>query len=119
MSTITTDDVSPEVPAGAVHGHPSDMQYVKIALILAFITALEVGTYFIEEASTTLLVIVLAPMMIVKFVTVAAYFMHLKYDKPIFRRVFTFGLVLAVVVFGIMLTTFQFWTTDYLRFLHR
>jgi len=91
---------------------------VKVAAILAFLTALEVGTYFIEEASTQLLVGILIPMMIVKFGTVIMYFMHLKYDNPLFKRVFLFGLILAVVVFLIMLTTFEFWDGDYLQFLH-
>ena len=63
------------------HDHPSDLLYVKIALILAVITAVEVGTYFIEEASATLLLVVLLPMMMVKFLIVAGYFMHLKFDS--------------------------------------
>ena len=91
---------------------------MKVAAILAFLTALEVGTYFIEEASTRLLVGILFPMMIIKFGTVIMYFMHLKYDNPLFKRVFLFGLILAVVVFLIMLTTFEFWDGDYLQFLH-
>ena len=99
------------------HDHPSDLLYVKVALFLAVLTAFEVATYFIEDASTTLLVAVLIPMMLIKFVTVAGYFMHLKYDNPIFRRVFIFGLGLALVVFGVVLTAFDFWSTDYLRFL--
>jgi cytochrome c oxidase subunit 4 len=98
------------------HQHPTDRQYVIVALILGVITALEVGTYFIEDASTTLLVATLIPMMIVKFAIVCSYFMHLKYDNPLFRRVFVFGLVLAVIVYvGVMMTAFEFWSADYLR----
>ena len=115
MTTIT-DDVPAEAPSGHGHGLPSDAQYVKIALLLAFITVLEVGTYFIEEATTTLLGGILVPMKVVKFMIVAGYFMHLKYDNPIFRRIFLFGVCLAVVVFGIMLTTFGFFSDDFLRF---
>ena len=100
-----------------VHEHPSDLLYVKIALILAAITALEVGTYFLEDASTTLLLALLMPMMVIKFVIVASYFMHLRYDNKIFRRVFIFGLGLAVVVFAIALTSFEFWNQDYLKYL--
>jgi hypothetical protein len=33
--------------------------------------------------------------------------MHLKYDKPIFRRIFVFGLILAVTVYMIALTSLQ------------
>ncbi|MSO87939.1 MAG: hypothetical protein EXQ71_10555 [Acidimicrobiia bacterium] len=115
MTTIT-DNEPTEAPVGHGHDLPSDAKYVKITLILAFITALEVGTYFIEEATTTLLVGILVPMMIVKFLTVAGYFMHLKYDNPIFRRVFLFGLCLSVVVFCVMLTTFGFFSDEFLRF---
>ena len=106
---------------GADHAeHPSDLLYVKIALILAFLTALEVGTYFFEETRDRgTCVVILFPMMIIKFGTVILYFMHLKYDNPLFKRVFLFGLILAVVVFCIMLTTFEFWDDDYLKFLPR
>jgi hypothetical protein len=61
----------------------------------------------------------LFPMMIAKFAIVTGYFMHLRYDHPLFRRVFIGGLVLAVAVYCIALTTFQYWTPDYLRFLRR
>ncbi len=71
------------------------------------------GTYFIEDASTTLLVVLLFPMMIIKFVTVIFYFMHLKYDNPLFKRVFVFGLVLAVIVFNIALFALEFYSSEY------
>jgi cytochrome c oxidase subunit 4 len=116
MSTTTEAPVTEEHDE-MLHDHPSDLQYVKIAALLAFITALEVGTYFIEEATTTLLVGILFPMMIAKFAIVAGYFMHLKYDNPLFKRVFVFGLVLAIVVFTIMLATLEFFSDDSLKFL--
>jgi cytochrome c oxidase subunit 4 len=93
--------------------HPSDWMYIKVALFLGVLTALEVSTYFWEDASTTALVATLFPMMIIKFAVVVAYFMHLRYDNPLFRRVFVFGLVLAVVVYLIALTAMQFWSDDY------
>ena len=123
MSTATTDTAPDRDPqsgeVGLEHGHdhPSDLKYVKIALILGAITAVEVGTYFIEDASTTLLVALLFPMMAVKFLIVTAYFMHLKYDNPLFRRVFFFGLLLALFVFLIALSAFEFWDDDFLKFL--
>jgi caa(3)-type oxidase subunit IV len=105
-----------------VHDHPTDAQYVKIALFLAILTGAEVSTYFWKDLfgskpSTTALLLVLMPMMVIKFGTVAGYFMHLKYDNPIFRRVFTFGLVLAVVVYTIFGFAMEFWSADYLKFL--
>jgi cytochrome c oxidase subunit 4 len=90
------------------HDHPSDRKYVVVAVILAVITALEVSTYFWEDASTTVLVLTLFPMMIIKFGVVCAYFMHLKFDNPLFRRVFVFGLVLAVTVYTAALSAMEF-----------
>jgi cytochrome c oxidase subunit 4 len=113
MSSTTTDTIPVEEQDR--HDHPSDLRYVKVALVLAAITALEVGTYFLDDASTTLLVITLIPMMTIKFLIVTAYFMHLKYDNPLFRRVFFFGLILAVLVFLVMLSTFEFWNGDFYR----
>lgn len=90
------------------HAHPSDRQYVIIAAILGVITAFEVATYFWEDASTTALVLTLFPMMTAKFAIVCGYFMHLRYDNPLFRRVFVFGLVLAVAVYCAALGSLQF-----------
>ena len=42
---------------------------------------------------------------IVKFVLVAAYYMHLKTDQPMFKRFFVLGVVAAIVLYMIMLTT--------------
>jgi cytochrome c oxidase subunit 4 len=95
------------------HKHPSDRDYIVIAVILAAITALEVGTYFLEDASTTLLVVALFPMMIAKFAIVCGWFMHLRFDNPLFKRVFVFGLLLAAGVYIAVLTSMQFWDSGY------
>ena len=46
--------------------------------------------------------------MIVKFFTVVWYFMHIKFDHQLFGRLFYIGLGLAVAVYVVMLSTFQF-----------
>lgn len=88
------------------HAHPSPRKYVSVALILALITAAEVGIYYIEALSDSLLVAFLLFFAVIKFAMVAAWFMHLKFDSRMFRRLFITGLVLAGVVFAIVLTTF-------------
>jgi cytochrome c oxidase subunit IV len=47
--------------------------------------------------------------MIVKFGTVAAWFMHLRFDSRLFRRVFVGGLILAILVYLAFLTAMQLW----------
>ncbi len=91
------------------HDHPTDAFYVKIALILAFFTLIEVGTYFesVHNAPEWAMYVVLSVLMIIKFVMVGAYFMHLKYDTVWFRRVFIAGVVLACIVYVIMFLAYN------------
>ncbi len=118
MSTATESPAEvAEQTHSAGHDHPRDSQYVVIALILGAITAAEVGTYFLDDPSTTFLVVALFPMMIAKFAIVAGFFMHLRYDSRIFRWLFVSGLALAVVVFGATMASLEFFSDDFLRFL--
>jgi cytochrome c oxidase subunit 4 len=90
------------------HTHPSDGTYIKVALILGFITGAEVATYYVD-VSTELLLALLMPMMIAKFAIVAAFFMHLRFDSKLFRYFFITGLTFATVCYLIVLTTFHAW----------
>ena len=95
------EDQEAEVEHGA---HPTEAKYVKVALVLAVITAIEVGLYYTKfsEAATNAALIILA---VIKFVMVAAYFMHLKFDNKLLRRLFVTGFVLAVSVYVAYLLT--------------
>ena len=90
------------------HEHPSDQKYMQIALLLAIITAAEVATYFVDIG--VVLIPTLMVMMVVKFFMVAAWFMHLGFDSNMFTRFFVSGIVLAISVYFIFLTVFEFWT---------
>lgn len=85
--------------------HPSPRRYVTIAVILAIVTALEVAVYYIPAIESVLVPILLA-MAVVKFIMVAMYFMHLKFDSRVFRRFFLIGIVLAITIFGVVLWMF-------------
>jgi len=91
------------------HDHPSDRTYVKIALILAAFTAIEILMFVFEDnLPRDGVKIGLIVLMVVKFWIVGAYFMHLKFDNPILWQLFIAGLVLSVAVFFIMLSAFEF-----------
>lgn len=107
MSTTAADDTH-HVDEHDDHEHPSDVKYIQIAIILAIVTAIEVLTYFVEIGDA--LIPSLIVMMVVKFWLVAGYFMHLKFDNPVLTRIFVFGLVLAVIVYLIFLSSSEFWT---------
>ena len=80
--------------------------YIRIAIILAAITGLEVSTYYVDFG--VLFLPALLIMMVIKFVMVVSYFMHLKFDNKIFSFLFYAGLVLAVGVYAAFLATFKF-----------
>jgi cytochrome c oxidase subunit 4 len=87
----------------------SDAGYVRIAIILAVITALEVSTYYVDFGP--FFMPALLTMMVVKFVMVVSYFMHLKFDNKIFGFLFYTGLGLALFVYFAALATFKFFVS--------
>lgn len=87
------------------HEHPSDWKYVQIAIFLGVVTAIEVVLSYVEvgnQAGTNALLLIAAA---IKFATVALYFMHLKFDNRILRRLFVTGLVLAIFCYVAYLVT--------------
>jgi len=97
---------APGLLPGEVHPHPSPAQYVLIAVVLCVVTAFEVAVSYLEGAIPDgLIVTLLLVMAIVKFALVAAWFMHLRTDKPIFRRFFVLGIVAAVLLYLVVLTS--------------
>lgn len=90
--------------AHAEHAHPSPSKYVGIGLILAVVTAVEVALYY-TELSGYVLVALLLGLAFVKFGMVAAYFMHLKFDGRLLKRLFVAGIVLALAVYTVALVT--------------
>jgi cytochrome c oxidase subunit 4 len=98
MSTTGTS-ASDAVEHDAHEGHhPTPAEYVRIALILGLLTALEVSTYYFEfgRAGIPLLII----LMVIKFIMVASFFMHLRYDTKLFGRFLYTGLGFALVLYS-------------------
>ena len=88
------------------HHVPSDGYFIKVAIVLAALTALETSTYWVDLgpfATPALLI-----MMTIKFFMIILIFMHLMFDKKLFSIMFYIGLVLAVLVYCAFLSTFQF-----------
>jgi cytochrome c oxidase subunit 4 len=116
MSAPITKDEStgpvvetPEHEGGTKHDHPGERQYIIIALILAAVTAIEVAFSY-WEAVEDILAPTLIFLSIVKFVMVVGWFMHLRFDSRLFRRLFVAGIGLALFCFTAVLTTFHVWT---------
>jgi cytochrome c oxidase subunit IV len=85
--------------------HPGPGQYVKIAVILGILTAIEVAISYIDALSDVLIPM-LGALAIAKFVMVVGYFMHLKFDSKLFRYLFVTGICFALAVFTVVLVIF-------------
>lgn len=93
---------------------PRDSVYVRVFLFLAIVTGLEVSVTYIDSLKRAHVEVpLLLVLMAIKFFTVTYYFMHLKFDPPMCRRVFNFGLTVAVSVYLIALAMFHFWAPHF------
>ncbi len=93
-----------EILEHAPDGHPDAAEYIKIGLILAVITAVEVAIYYVDALGDMLLPILLV-LSGVKFVTVALWFMHLRFDNRMLSIMFSTGVLLATALFVVVLST--------------
>jgi cytochrome c oxidase subunit 4 len=95
-----------------IRHHPSDAQYILIALILAIVTGIEVLVYYIKglgDAGNPLLLILAAT----KFIIVVSFFMHLRFDSKLLRRVFITGIILALSVYVIVFFSLGVFTSSH------
>jgi cytochrome c oxidase subunit 4 len=99
----------PHPEAGEHGAHPTDVQYMLIALGLAVITGIEVAISYAKglgDAANPLLIILAA----IKFGIVVGFFMHLRFERPIVRRIFIVGIVLALTVYLVVFFTLGVFT---------
>jgi len=99
----------PQPGGGHVARHPSPKEYIRIAVVLALVTAAEVTVYYID-ALRDVLIPLLFLFAIVKFSLVAMWFMHLKFDSRTYSRFFLMGLAGAVTLFVAVMLMFRTFT---------
>jgi len=92
------------------HAHPDAREYAMIASILTVITGFEVALFFFTGVGHATLVGMLLVLMIVKFVMVVGWYMHLHFDHPYFTWIFTGGLLLAIGIVLALSTLFGVFT---------
>ena len=88
------------------HSHPTWRFYVIVGVILTVITAAEVAVFYIPALAG-----ILVPLLLVlsagKFALVVMFYMHLRFDSPIFSGVFVAPLILAVFVVVALIVLFH------------
>ena len=88
------------------HHHPGARQYVIIGAILAIITLIEFGVFYLslDPALMTWIILVLSSS---KFLLVVGYFMHLKFDDVRFSGLF-FAPFFIMISLGVVLMALFF-----------
>lgn len=86
----------------AHRSHPTPAMYWGIALLLGVITAVEVAVPSIS-ALDPIKVPLLWTLAGIKFFIVVAFFMHLRYDKKLYRTLFLFGVIGVFPLFLVVL----------------
>jgi cytochrome c oxidase subunit 4 len=93
------------VSSTAHRPHPTPRDYWIVALVLAVITAAEVTVTYIDALDGAVVPLLLV-MAAAKFLLVVGWFMHLRFDAPIYKRLFYLGVIAAPILFGVVLFTF-------------
>ena len=99
-----TDEAHADVHPTDEH-HPTPREYVQIAVVLAVLTAMEIGASYVALPHWVFLTTLIL-LMTLKFALVAGWFMHLKYDTKLYTRLMITGLSGAVVLYAIVLLAF-------------
>ena len=77
--------------------HASVATYIRVALVLTAVTALEVGVIYIRFLSPIVVPLLLV-MATAKFVLVVMFFMHLRYDSRSLTGLFVGPLIIATLL---------------------
>jgi cytochrome c oxidase subunit IV len=87
--------------------HPGWQVYTLVAVVLIVLTAMEIGVFYAPSLQAWLvpMLIILA---VLKFILVAGFYMHLKYDSPVFTTLFAFPLLLAMMICGSLMLLFLY-----------
>ena len=88
------------------HAHPTPWLYLKVALVLFALTALEVLAYEVSHRPAWPMYGIVGPMVVpillllsaFKFALVAMFYMHLKQDSKLFTNLFVWPRLLAAAI---------------------
>jgi len=84
-------------------GHATVQTYIRVAVVLAIITAIEIGAVYVPGLPSHVLVTVIIISGILKFALVVAFFMHLRYDNKLLTVLFVGPLLIALgIILAIM-----------------
>ena len=102
-------DSSHAAPAAAHapgEGHATVQTYIKVAVVLGLLTAIEIGALYVPGLPSYVLVTLLLVFSVLKFGLVVAFFMHLRYDNKLLTALFVGPLVMAMAIILALMALF-------------
>ena len=103
-----TTAAAPALLPGELRPHPTPVEYVVVALVLVVLTSAEVSLYYLKGSiPSSAIVTLLVVFATLKFALVASWYMHLRTDKRIYTRFFVLGIVAAIVLYLIVLSSLE------------
>jgi cytochrome c oxidase subunit IV len=89
--------------AREAHIHPGASVYAPVAIILAILTGLEILVYYLNVAPVVLVPVVII-LGLANIVLSALFYMHLRYDDPVLKSMFSFaGLLASLLMISLLL----------------
>lgn len=89
------------------HVHPGASVYVAVAAFLVLLTALEITVFYVQ-ALAPIMIPLLVILSIAKFVLVAMFYMHLRYDSYVLTSIFAFALVIGCLLLSSLVMLFAY-----------
>ena len=102
-------DSSHTAHAGASHdgAHASVQTYIRVAVVLAILTAIEIGAVYVPGLPRHVLVALILVFGTLKFALVVAFFMHLRYDSRLLTVLFVGPLAIATAIILAIMALFS------------
>ena len=103
-STSHTASAAAHAPG---EGHATVQTYIRVAVVLGILTAIEIGALYVPGLPRHILVTLLLVFSVLKFALVVAFFMHLRYDSKLLTALFVGPLVIAMVIILALMALFS------------
>lgn len=93
--------------AREAHIHPGASVYAPVAVVLVVLTGLEILVYYANLAAVVLVPVVIF-LGVANIVLSAMFYMHLRYDSPVLKGMFSFAALIASLLLISLLLLFGY-----------
>jgi cytochrome c oxidase subunit IV len=104
---MDTTHASPSAAHAPGEGHATVQTYIRVAVVLGILTAIEIGALYVPGLPNHLLVTLLLVFSVFKFGLVVAFFMHLRYDNKLLTALFVGPLLIAMLIILALMALFS------------